>query len=1003
MEEFLSEWEKASNESLQADFPSECSIDVVDEQCFCLEDGFYVVVNYLRRAMLGSGFEELILYLSRGPAERMCYAHLTDAWVNTTVTIGAILYIPNGVKWVVGDDDQDLYRQCHCCLLDKSTPGPVLYPHLLMRVSTLKTFKQCQRSLFFRETHVHREPTFRSIYGRIATGLVTKCIMEEMETGAFSAAELADEFNNEYTLTLCSITQETDYALKSIYELRAQVTKLAEILDRPHNVLMTVPKRDVLVKDTKCFPGFGQKNAVADETIWSFKNGFIARPSCVIEVRDEECLNYVPVDVIATLAMSDVKGSWRIGHLLSLTATLSVLCEKYEKEQANAGFIWYLGSNQRFWMKPRFIEENHVTVLRNVIVSSIVNNRLPPMDVTECQNCVSRATCALYQRMYDARDYVPFSELDMVLPRTMSDFSANPMRTFFEKYRKSNFECARSVMWSYTRLTSMTLEERERMGYAITGVEVVDVQRVEELRGKSAKINVVFKTDKPGKIYHCLIARRDVVLVTRDGKAPIIAFANCVTFDDETLTITGHENCFTVGERYVLDFCQSDYWYESNNAALSSLLMDPRYAMLSSYLIGGRKPMFTTTEPKFDRLGLNPRQQEAVSMALKASSYLLINAPNGTGRIATCLRIVYAKASAGFSVLLAPFFYSSLNKLCAGLELLGINYVVCGRLDKIDEQFHHRSDLTLFADCHSADDFDRIMKDIRVFVVTSAAKQFDIICNRYFHMVILFEASRLPLLRAVSSLRSGAPFILFGDTVMDSDVDSIYSHLARISPQSIISLWEMYDCEPVIVSAARLIWGSELRCSAPHVSISLKPLRVLDKSIRELFTDIITMDRPLVFVQTDNYLAAAVVSVVAGLVFETVHTISRRELLPQLSSCLFAFRTMGESVFTKFNKYMSSAAARVKLYASGSIISKRKNVVVALASHCDSSILQLALGRTRCKLILVGKPEDVSESPMWATVLNQMPQDWKFTFPSSLLTEQTAPFKPVQDIEDLLL
>ena len=86
----------------------------------------------------------------------------------------------------------------------------------------------------------------------------------EWDTGGKKRnVELADELNNEYTVTLCGITQETDYALKSIYELRAQVTKLAEILDKPHNVLMTVPKRDVFVKDTKCFPGFGHpaKNA----------------------------------------------------------------------------------------------------------------------------------------------------------------------------------------------------------------------------------------------------------------------------------------------------------------------------------------------------------------------------------------------------------------------------------------------------------------------------------------------------------------------------------------------------------------------------------------------------------------------------------------------------------------------------------------------------------------------------------------------------------------------
>lgn len=1002
MEEYLSEWGRLSEKHLNPDFPSSHEISVVDEKCFCMDEGYYVVVNYTRRPMIGTGFEELILYLSRGPDDPIRYAHLTDSWLNTHVTIGDMIHIPVDIEWVIGDDDQGMYHQCFCCLMDENTHGPVVYPHMLMRISAIASFRDCQRALFFRETHIYREPTFRSIYGIIATNLVQKCITEEMSHGSFCAKEMAEALNNEYTLELCNITQEGDYALKSIHELRAQVSKLANLLDEPHNVEMTVPKSDTLVKATKCFPGFGQRKCISDETIWSFSTGFIGRPSCVIEVRDENSVNFVPVEVIATLSMSDpLRNSWRIGHLLSLTATLNLLAENYGRDQTTAAFIWYLGSNQKFWMKPRLAEENHTRLLRNAVITSIVNDHLPPMDKRECANCLSRSTCVLYERMFDARDFVPESQLDLALPRTMTDFTTNPARTFFNKYRRMNFDSALYAMNAHSRITSMRIEERERMGYAISNMEVIAIDDIPDVGRQSLKRQVTFRNDKPGKLYHCRFTRHDMVFVTKDGNAPVIAFGNVSTFTDETLTLVGHEECFRIGEKYVLDFCKSDHWYKSNNAVLSNLLMNPLYASLSSYLIGERKPLFSTSEPDFDRSGLNLRQQEAVSLALRAANYLLINAPHGTGRIATCLRIVYTKAKNGHTVLLSPFFYSSLNKLCAGLELMSLSYVVCGRLDKINEAFHHRSEVTLFSACKTADEVDSLMKDIRVFVVPSCAKQFNVVCNRLFDTVILFEASCLPLLHAVPSLCAGSPFILFGDAVMDASIDSVFSHLARISPQSVVNLWEMYNCESAIVSASRLVWGSELRCSSSHASVSLEPLRVLDKSIREFFMNVISMDRPLVFVKVDNYLASVFVSIVAGLVFESVNLISRRELLPQLGSSLFAFRTAGDAMFTKFRQFMSAAAGRVKFYNAGAVLSKRKDVIVAVASHCDSSVLQVSLGMTRRKLILIGKLEDVCESPLWATLLNQMPSDWKFEFPSSLFSMEVTPFKPIQDIEDL--
>lgn len=331
---------------------------------------------------------------------------------------------------------------------------------------------------------------------------------------------------------------------------------------------------------------------------------------------------------------------------------------------------------------------------------------------------------------------------------------------------------------------------------------------------------------------------------------------------------------------------------------------------------------------------------------------------------------------------------------------MSIPYVVCGREDKIEEAYHHRTERAILSGCQTMDDVETVLKDIRVYVVTSSAKQFDTICNRRFDMIILFEASRLPLLRAVPSLWSAAPFIMFGDLVLDSDMESIYSHLASISMHNIVNLWEMYNCEEVIVRAARTIWGSELKCNTPHPQVSLKPLKVLARDVRHFFEDILSMEKPLIFVNTGSTDAAVMTAVAAGLIYEEVNLIAERDILPRLGSGLFNCRRNGKLVYTKYQPFMEKAAARVKAFSARAVLSQRKDVMIAVASGPDARILERSLGMTRRKLILFGRFEEVGESPLWATIIQQAEKDWIFDFPEKLLF--TEPFSgKFGDIEDL--
>jgi hypothetical protein len=932
-----------------------------------------------------------------------------DTWSTVRVSIGSIVSINPENGWTIEDDDKDLYRQAFSCYLNNDTSGPVLYPHLLFRVSSLGIFRGCQRSVFFRETHLYSEPTFRSVFGGLATSLVQRCVVKEVAEGSFSAVDIAKELRGAYDLLLYQVartpmTDGNDVLIKSPIEFDKHLSGLIEVLDTPHAVLMTIPDSMGEIKSTKAFPGFGISRAITEENIWSFQFGLIGRPSCVVEVKG----SFVPIEVVTTFGATQT--SVRLGNMLSLAAQLELLREKYGRDRATHGFVWYLGNNQRFWLKPDLSQLNHVVSMRNMIISAIVHYALPPSDRSDCRYCVSRPTCALYDRMIDRRDYVP--DLDSHLPQTMTDLSSNASRSFFNTLRRMTFDDSLSIMWSYFRLNSMPLAERAAKGCAVEDVEVVDFEERPDINNPCCmRSKVTMRCTVPGGLYHCIIDRGDAVLVTRDGALPAVAFGNVLEVTDEHLIFHSHERVFAAGQHFAVDFFRSGRWFAPDNHALSELLTNPRYAPLRVRLVDFRRPQFEFTEPVFDRTGLNLRQIEAVRKALQAVNYLLINAPHGSGRIATCLRIILAKVAKDQTVLVAPYFNATLNKLCAGLEILGVPYVVCGRVEKIHAKYRHRSEDVLLQNTASIDGIERQLKSNKVFLVTSSSKQMNLVCNRAFDLVILMEASRLPVLRAVPSLSSGCPFILFGDLVLDSRVQSIFSHLAALSSHNVVHLWELYNCEPDIVAASRIVWGSELTSAAARATVSLDPLKVLGRSIRGFFAELMTMDRPIVYVQIDSIAMAVMTAVIAGLVFQHVQLVGDRSLLPRLAHAVFRCKADGGQVFTKLVEFMQTAAARVVVFSAKALVSQRKDVVIAVAHDCDSESLELALGLTRRKLILMGDIKTVGAFPLWSTLLSQMPSDRIFQFPRQFVENEAPPFRPFLelfgprasgDIEDLL-
>lgn len=1055
MQDFFQLWGKTCSQidqSIFDDVPKHRHFK--DQSCFSFSDPFFVIVDHIARQMsFPDETTEIVLTVSNGPTNEYRYIHLLDRWLTLPISVGMIIsLIPSNQKsdnWQIMDDDQQFYQNKFAIYINNSSKGLILFPHYLFKISSFSSYRNCPRSVFFRETHMFNNPTLFSLFGKFTTLTLQQYVMNKCNGNDILAADIVDQLRRNYIIQLYYISKTQNdnkvNAIKSVNEFDSLIEKVAGTIDSKHHVLMTIPNTKRIYIESKAFPGNGVNAYISDQAIWSFTYGLVGRPNCVVEIEEEEVsvdetvnsvvtspqveestgvvnteqeikTHIVPIEVIGTVGKTNID-ALKNGHILSVSAQLCLLSEIYGESQTKHGFIWYVGSNQRYWVQPREDRENStVRLIRNVIACSIANDVAPPKQVSsDCDLCISRTVCALYDRMKDHREYIKKTSDDIEdvqpLPESLQDFSKNMSRIFYQRYHRQIFKDAMSSMWSCVRITTSDIAERERKGYALSNLSILKIESIKTLKHSTEIFHLTLGMDFPGKQYSTCLNRLDGVIITKNGQMPILAFGNVDEIKVNYIVVSTYEKNFNVGEVITIDFFTPNQWFASDNEILDNLLINPSYSHMKGYIINGIPPLFRFTRPQFISSGLNLRQSEAVSRGLSATNYFLINAPHGTGRIVVGLRIVHAliNMKSSVKILIAPFYYSTINKLCEGLEVLGIQYVVGGKIERIHEKYQKRHEDVLFASCKSIYDTDQIDRMINVYIVPSSAKQFDVLFEHIYDMVIMYESSRLPLLRSIPSLNSNCPFILFGDTVLDNEIDSLFTHFQRINALQVFNLWEMYNCEPSIVTTARACWGTELISVSRHASVILKPLKIFeDRQLRKFLSSILTMDKPIVFlnISVDDIKMivnpSILIIIAASLLYckdEKLNVIADEYLQPLISSSLFICQTDGKRVFSRYVEHLQKSVSQVKYYGQSSIMSKRKDVMICMIGNTpDSKSLTMCLGMTRRKLIFIGNKNIVYNSPLWATVLNTIPEEWIIDFPLMYVENEVSPLLALNSV-----
>ena len=167
----------------------------------------------------------------------------------------------------------------------------------------------------------------------------------------------------------------------------------------------------------------------------------------------------------------------------------------------------------------------------------------------------------------------------------------------------------------------------------------------------------------------------------------------------------------------------------------------------------------------------------------------------------------------------------------------------------------------------------------------------------------------------------------------------------------------------------------------------------------------LSMERPIVFINTDEKLlinSSVLMSITTSLVFSKenkINVVADKSIQPLISYSIYYCQSNGDIVFSKYADHMTKAINNIKYYGSNSIMSKRKDIVLAvIGQKPDPTILTLCLGMTRRKLIFVGNLNAVYESPLWATMLNTLPSECIYNFPPEFVEKDIPPIKALNEI-----
>ena len=891
------------------------------------------------------------------------YVEITGTWLDDTkFSKGAIITI-----------EQDFHLFTHLPYIDNKPTAVIndasgainLYPHYLILVRSIASSCRCLRKGYLFESIYHDSVSEMSVL----SSLMQMCAVKFVKAlGTKTMKTIIEEVINE-NRNIVYIAGENETTIKN--KLRKKLSGLPKENAKMPDFVVPNDTRSSI--PTHMFPKLvSSKEMNIHQSYKSFKMGLSSSPSSILETADGKLMPLVIVGRNYDEKSFDEQMAIASGNI-------QLFNERYEERAANAGFIWYITTetDNRFFVKPNIHQLKTLNNRRNAVVGCIAENRIPPREFTaECDNCVLKKECSLYSRM----------EVQRI---NAGEFSRRTKESdFFWHFHDLLSVEALAEMECCTNISMTTIEKRVQQRKAIQHLKVRTFNRETG--------TIILDYEGPLSVYAYHIRNHDSLIFTSNGSFPIIGSGIVTEINYKTITAAAKDIHFDEGQEVTADMFVWSGAHRMKAAALCQIFIKKgENNRLKELLIEGAKPRFAARPLEFNDAGLNLKQKEAVSFALRAKDYALIHAPPGSGIIHVISRIIAAHVKAGHKVLVAPYFYKTINKLIEILSRLSIKFIISGMPDFISEDYKKYCDSSIFSNAVDIEECDSIMNGAQVYIVQSKRRS-KLIDQISFDVSIIMDASIDDVLLVVPQIIVADSFILTGDPSLDDSNDSAFNQFARHSPESVVKLTEIYDTEQAIIEASRLVWGNDLISFADHAIVELDPLSMLPENLQTLMKPILSMDSPIVFVDVREPLSVIFISLCSGLVYERVVFGCGEHYMPQFMHAIKICDEYKKMSDPPIPLYIIDAMTKVFPLRLHALRNQRNDVGVYYADG-QTDPLKIALAMTKRKVILLANVHQIRTSPLWTTTINRLQKHAVFSFKNVVIPEPFASFKSTFD------
>ena len=886
------------------------------------------------------------------------YVEITGNWVEETrFSIGAIISV---------HQEFELYtflpfiNNKSTAIISNDSGSFTLYPSYLIRVKSIAASFNCLRKGYLAETTFYGEVTSKSVLST----LTQICLSNFIKNPNHSIINIIDNAIHD-NKNLVYIAGENETTVRK--KLIKQLNPLKKI--KPPFPSFVIPFTfDNRPVRTQMFPKVFSPDKNTHQTFKSFKLGLTGTPNTLL-ITEDNPQKLIPLDIIT----KDFHQETFSENSAITTGNVELLKERFTSSQVDdSGFIWYIHKkdDQRFFVFPSQLERTTLYIKRNSVAAFVAENKIPSKSYSrDCDYCKYRKMCDLVSRM-ELKDAYS-GDLSTRIPGRLEFYSTSKETDFFWHFHDLLSIEARKEMDCCTNISLIPLKQRVQQRIAI---QKLFVKQIIKDSG-----SVIFEYRGPMSLYAFHLRNHDNVIITNNGSFPIIGSGIVTDIKYNIMTVYMKDISLNESQEVTFDVFEWSGAHRLKSAALYSLFLRQTSERLKvkELLVDGVQPQFSDQYLEFMDHSLNLWQKEAAKLALSAKDYCLIQAPPGSGATFLITRIVEAHVRKGHRVLIAPYYYKTINKIARELSTLSIKFIISSMPEFIDAKFKQYCDSAIFETSTDIEECDRRMSlDAQVYIVQSKRKS-KLIEQMDFDVCIAMDASIDDVLLLVPQLIVADSFILVGDPLLDNTKDSAFNHFAKNSPDAIVKLNEVYGTEPAIVELRRLIWG-DIVTFAGHASVDLKPIQQLPIEIQSIMSKILSMDYPVVFIDTKEPIYAVYVAICAGILYERVILSAGELFMPQFTQSINVCIQLAKNPAYVIPDYISHPVSNVKPLRLPAIRAERNDVCVFYADG-QTDPLTHALAMTKRKLILIADVHTIGSNPLWASVIHQLPQEAKFS------------------------